>query len=697
MGLWFFQADNNPLRLGGVLAHRCRTRPTLNWLRPTNLHHAMPKHFPTLATLCATLLTPMLLQAPLAQAATTAAVEVTGRVIVKYKADAPIARRQALAASATAAERADQMTTLGRRTGLNLRPGNDVAERSHVVFASGVSSEQLAQRLAADADVEYAVPDQRRRAMAAPNDLYYPAQPGFVAPNGQWYLRPANNTEKSGINAQQAWDLTTGSPSIVVAVLDSGMRFDHPDLLPVGLGNGNVLPGYDMVTDVPTANDGTGRDSDASDPGDWISPSEAGRAPFEPCAAQPSSWHGTETAALVGAQTNNSIGIAGVGRNVRILPVRVLGKCGGFDSDIIPAMRWAAGFAVNGVPTNNNPAQIINLSLGGVGACSAAYRDAVNAIVGAGSVIVASAGNGTGHAVNSPANCPGVIAVSGLRHTATKVGFSDIGPETTISAPGGNCVNEQGQCLYPIVTASNLGDTGPGASYYNPDAVGTSFSAPLVAGTVALMLSADPTLTPLEVKLILQGTARPFPALTGNKPECTAPQYDAAGNPVDQVECECTTGTCGGGMLDAYRAVSDVIANGIGNGLQARIDLDSRAARAGQALALSGANSIVRTSASIVSYQWSIIDSGGNVATEFSNGRSTATGSSVQLTPRAPGKFVLGLTVTDSTGRPNTTELAVVARTESPPQDSGGGALGAGWLAMLGLAVLALRRSARCA
>jgi serine protease len=657
----------------------------------------MRKTLLTFAALTATLLAPLAMRTPLAQTVPAAAVtaETTARVIVKYKTDAPLARRQALAATATSAERADQMQTLGRRAGLTLRAGHDVAERSLVVFANGLTSEQLAQRLAADADVEYAVPDQRRRAMVAPNDLYYPAKPGFAAPNGQWYLRTPNGTEKSAINAERAWDLSTGSSSVVVAVLDSGIRFDHPDLLPVGAGNGNVLPGYDMVSDVATANDGDGRDAIASDPGDWISDAEAGRAPFEPCAAQSSAWHGTETAALIGAQTNNTEGIASVGRRVRILPVRVLGKCGGFDSDIIPAMLWAAGFDVFGVPTNLNPAKVINLSLGGVGACSAAYRDAVDAILSQKrAVIVASAGNGTGHAVNSPANCPGVIAVSGLRHSGTKVGYSDIGPETTISAPGGNCV--QGVCQYPIVTATDSGRTTPAGGTYDTEAVGTSFSAPLVAGTVALMFSADPNLTPLEVKLILQGTAAPFPALTGNKPECTAPQYDAAGNTVDQDECECTTGACGGGMLDAYAALSDVINGGIGNGLQARIDLDSRTARAGQALALTGANSIVRAAATIVSYQWSIIDTGGNVATQFSNGLTTIAGRDVSLTPRAPGRFVLRLRVTDNAGFSQTTELAVVARSETPPQDSGGGgALGAAWLTMLGFAVFALRRSAR--
>jgi serine protease len=447
-----------------------------------------------------------------------------------------------------------------------------------VVFATGITSAELAQRLAREADVDYAVPDERRRAYAAPNDPLYAAGVAGNGPAvGQWYLRAPAGAVKSSLDIETAWRVTTGRPAVVVAVLDTGVRFDHPDLLAVGAG-GNLLPGYDMVSDRDVANDGDGRDADAADPGDWITAAEANDSSgfFYQCTAfnpstgkyssESSSWHGTQVSGIIAALTNNGIGMAGVGPDLRVLPVRVLGKCGGYDSDIIAAMRWAAGLPVPGVPANLNRAQVINLSLGGEGTCSTAYRDAVTAITATGAVIVAAAGNSAGHPVTTPANCQGVIGVAALRHVGTKVGFSDLGPEIALSAPGGNCVNVTAgsACLYPILTTADAGTTTPVAPAWTDSyraSLGTSFSAPLVSGTVALMLSAQPTMTPRQVRLLLQATARAFPAPPGDNggdagvPQCMEQRYDTDGQPVDQLECYCTTETCGAGMLDAGAAV----------------------------------------------------------------------------------------------------------------------------------------------
>ncbi|GAP34473.1 S8 family peptidase [Piscinibacter sakaiensis] len=489
------------------------------------------------------------------------------RVIVAFKPGSALSR---IEAEATLADPAPQRTrALAQRLGLALRSGASVGPRSQVVMADGLAAQALAQRLAADPEVASVSIDRRRRLAAAPNDPLY-AVGGATGPvAGQWYLRPPNTTTPAAIDAESAWDTRTGSSSVVVAVLDTGIRFDHADLLPVAQG-GPVLPGYDFVSDAPTGNDGDGRDADPSDPGDWITAAENSQAggAFRDCGVSASSWHGTSVAGLVGAATNNGFGMAGVGRGIRVLPVRVLGKCGGFDSDIIAGMRWAAGLSVPGVPANPTPAKVINMSLGGTGTCSAAYAQAMTEIAAVGAVVVASAGNSAGHAVSEPANCAGVIAVAGLRHVGTKVGFSDLGPQIALAAPGGNCVDVTAgaACQYPILTARNAGTQVPIAnSSVFSDAfnytVGTSFAAPLVAGTAALMASVKPEITPTELRSLLLSSTRAFPTTGGDNgdgttvPQCQAPIIDAAGKPVDQLQCYCTTSTCGAGMLDAGAAV----------------------------------------------------------------------------------------------------------------------------------------------
>jgi len=488
------------------------------------------------------------------------------RVIVKLRADSALVTAKAATEDAARATRAQ---ALAQRTGIALRTGAAVTERSQVVVAPRMSSQALAARLSQERDVEYAVPDERRHVVAVPNDPLYLAGGANGPAVGQWYLRPPGATAPAAIDAESAWDITVGSSSIVVADIDTGVRFEHPDLLAVAAG-GNLLPGYDMISDVDIANDGDGRDADASDPGDWVTQTELSQrgGPFYQCNPSPqdSSWHGTQVAGIMAALTNNGIGMASVGRTVRLLPVRALGKCGGFDSDIIAGMRWAAGLTVPGVPANPTPARVINLSLGGDGPCTAAYTQAISEITAAGTVIVASAGNSSGHAVGVPGNCPGIIAVAGLRHAGTKVGFSDLGAPIAIAAPAGNCVNTTAgsPCLYPILTTADAGTTTATASTYTDSfhpSLGTSFAAPLVSGTAALMLSVRPTLLPAEVRQIVQATARVFPTTGGDNgdgsvvPQCTVPQFDAGGAAIDQLQCYCTTNTCGAGMLDARAAV----------------------------------------------------------------------------------------------------------------------------------------------
>jgi serine protease len=509
----------------------------------------------------------------LAMPADAQTVATTARVIVKYRQDSSLLRGQPIGSKAAGVAR---VAKLSAETTLDLAPGAPVDERSEVVFARGMTSEELARRLSAFPEVEYAVPDQRMRAMAAPNDPLYLAGGATGPAAGQWYLRTPSGPMLAAIDAEPAWAITTGNPSVVVAVLDTGVRYDHPDLLSVGAG-GNLLPGYDMVADSLEGNDGDGRDADASDPGTWVTAAEANDpiSPFYRCTpldstgryvAQDSSWHGTQTAGLIGALTGNGVGMASVGRTVRIVPVRVLGKCGhGNSSDIIAGMLWAAGLTVPGTPANPNPARVINMSLGGEGSCTAAYQDAVTRITAAGVTIVVSAGNESTF-VSHPANCNGAIAVAGLRHVGTKVGFSSLGPEVSIATAGGNCVNTGAgsACLYPILTTTNNGTAGPTTAGYSDSyrySTGTSFSAPLVAGTAALMLSVQPSLTPSQVKQLLESSSRVFPTTKADAApgevvaQCVKPTNDAGGSPVEQSECICTQQTCGAGMLDAGAAV----------------------------------------------------------------------------------------------------------------------------------------------
>ena len=516
-----------------------------------------------------------------------AAVEEPARVIVRFKSNAASVKAKPMAQNASRLEARDlaqlRGNGLGLRNGQALSARRSLDNRTHVFTATGISSAALASRLAQDSEVELVAVDKRRRHSLLPNDPLFgsansdaPVLIGRFPDSGgvlqdtysrsldQWHLKTPSSIPGqvvSSINAPAAWDITTGAAAIVVAVLDTGVRKDHPDLV------GQFVGGYDMIADDAASGDLTpGRDNDASDTGDWVSQADIDSGALgSGCTAADignSSWHGTRVSGLIAAATDNKLGIAGVAWSSKILPVRVLGKCGGYDSDIMAGMLWAAGIAVPGLPANPNPARVLNMSLGSSDSCtgsgSGTYPGTINQVIARGAVIVAAAGNSTGQAVGLPGNCPGVIAVTGLRHVGSKVGFSSVGPEVAISAPGGNCINLASgyPCLYTMISTTNSGRTTPvlddNAYTTNTVSVGTSFSTPLVSGAVALMLSVRPALTPAEVMSMLKKTARPFvtSGATADTKQCVAPKSN-----VDQLECYCTTSTCGAGMLDASAAV----------------------------------------------------------------------------------------------------------------------------------------------
>lgn len=554
-----------------------------------------------------------------------AAAQSTDRIIVQWRAsqDARAPEQKARALSLKAKSTLNVHTRIGPRT--------DVLKLERRLVA-GELAETLAE-LNADPAVEFASPDLRRQAHALPNDALV---------SSQWYLL---DSEIAALRAEAAWNITTGSTGTVVAVLDTGIRYDHPDLLTASNG-GKLLPGYDFVsgesaTSFLAANDGDGRDSDPSDPGDWVSSSDVGNPVFDDCELSDSSWHGTRVAGVIAARSGNAVGIAGVTWNAWILPVRVLGKCGGRDSDIMAAMRWAGGLEVPGIPTNPYPAKIINLSLGGSNTCTSAYQSVASELAARGVLIVASAGNDGGF-VSAPANCTGVLGVTGVRHVGTKVGFSNLGTAVDIAAPGGNCVNVNGgPCLFSIVTTTNQGRTAPGASAYTDTVnfnVGTSFSAPLVAGTAALMHAVNAHLGPEELTARIRQGASSFPPIPSpaptNPPVCRVPT--SGGD--TQLECYCTTQTCGAGLLNANGAVTQALRPA------AAIEVTGTISP-GQTVSLDASRSIAACNRTLSAFEWSVIVPTTNAPALSSTNQATTT-----IQAPSSGEVQVRLTVTDDAG-----------------------------------------------
>ena len=411
----------------------------------------------------------------------------------------------------------------------------------------GAEAARIAAQLRADPDVEWVVSNEReQRLQGAPSDPYF-AQQWWLANPGGSNSNALPDRRRGLPGFEGAWTLEPGRSGAVVAILDTGIT-RHPDLV------GHVLAGYDFVSTIDYAGDGNGRDADASDPGDWVSAADLQTAPtlFDGCEVQDSSWHGTQIAGIVAALTDNGIGIAAASRDGRVLPVRVAGKCGAEVADIIDGMRWAAGLPVakaggGFLPANPDPARIISISFGSSAACNPAYQSTIDELAAHGVVVIAAAGNQ--HAAPMrPANCKGVVGVAALNRDGFKATYSNFGAGLVVATVGGDPDDEGawGAILGDdgIVTLDNAGRTGPAAGRY-ARVFGSSFSAPIVAGAVSLMLSANPDLTPAQIVAGLRQSARPH---------VTSPVIGAcsADNPG---RCICTAQTCGAGMLDAAEAV----------------------------------------------------------------------------------------------------------------------------------------------
>ena len=387
------------------------------------------------------------------------------------------------------------------------------AQKATVVTVSSKLTAEQAEKymatLSSNPSVESVEPDLLRRSSArrqATSTLAKAASASktqaAVTPNDTLYPQQWNLHDAKGISTPEAWATTQGS-GVTVAVIDSGI-VKHPDL------DANVLPGYDFITEPSIARDGNGRDADPTDQGNW---EEAGVCAADSEASE-SNWHGTHVAGSIAAIMNNKRGIAGVAPNAKILPLRALGMCGGYDSDIADAMVWAAGGTVEGVPANTHPAQIINLSLGGEGTCPATYSKAIAEVNKRGAILVVAAGNDNQDTSKiAPANCGGSIVVGSTNQKGQRSDFSNYGKIVDVSAPGDG-----------IMSTVDLGTTvSTGAGYTEYD--GTSMAAPQVAGIIALMKSVDPSLTADRAKQVLKQSAKP---LTCNVNACGAGIANAA-------------------------------------------------------------------------------------------------------------------------------------------------------------------------
>jgi serine protease len=444
----------------------------------------------------------------------------TDRLIVKYRDGSTLVTTQGGASGVGMAQqqRLRSLETAGQRFNARLTRVRSTAQNAEVMKLDRRMAESevaaLAREIAAaDPSVEYAEPDRILKPMLVPNDTQY---------SQQWHYFEATG----GLNLPPAWDKSTGS-GVVVAVLDTGYR-PHADLA------ANIVAGYDFINDSFVGNDGNGRDSDASDPGDAVQAGECGNG--EPMQDETSSWHGTHVAGTIAAVTNNGTGVAGVAFGAKVQPLRVLGKCGGYTSDIADAIVWASGGSVSGVPANATPARVINLSLGGGGACDSTTQNAINSARSRNTVVVVAAGNSNANAANySPASCSGVVTVAATNRSGGRAYYSNYGSVVEVAAPGGDVRSGASGGILSTLNAGQTAPAGDSYAWYQ----GTSMATPHVAGVVALMLAKNPALTPDQVLTRLQQSSRAFPA---------------------------TCSQCGSGIVDASAAVDAAGGGGGGGG-----------------------------------------------------------------------------------------------------------------------------------
>ncbi|MDG2045789.1 MAG: S8 family serine peptidase [Halioglobus sp.] len=323
-----------------------------------------------------------------------------------------------------------------------------------------------------DSRVLYAEPNYRITALAAPNDRAYPLQWNYPL-----------------IAMPDAWEISTGKSEVIVAVIDTGILPRHPDL------TGQLVAGYDFVSNIESAQDGDGIDPDPRDPGSSVG-------------SRASNFHGTHVAGIVAARGNNRIGVAGSAYGSRIMPLRALGTDGeGTSYDLRQALRYAAGLPNDSGTVPQKPVDIINLSLGGE-PFSQATQALYNEVRTAGVIVVAAAGNEASSLPGFPASYDGVISVSAVDGQRRLTTYSNIGPDIDVGAPGGDNNIDLNGDGYPDGILSTDGSINEnGLDYVYTFLSGTSMAAPQVAGIIALMKSVNPTLRPIDIDALLASGA----------------------------------------------------------------------------------------------------------------------------------------------------------------------------------------------